>query len=128
VKPLICNVWQTHPAAPAVGVFVCRYDLVEDLTSYLYNNNLLKYIEGYVQKVSPQKTPMVSLDLGAKCLVVESHPGQIPSMCALQYDGSALPPHPLPGAPRSCLHALHIASLTPRSLVEAAVTNVGEAA
>lgn len=38
----------------------CRYDLVEDLTSYLYNNNLLKYIEGYVQKVSPQKTPMVS--------------------------------------------------------------------
>jgi hypothetical protein len=38
----------------------CRFDLVEDLTSYLYNNNLLKYIEGYVQKVSPQKTPMVS--------------------------------------------------------------------
>lgn len=38
----------------------CRYDLVEDLTTYLYNNNLLKYIEGYVQKVSPQKTPMVS--------------------------------------------------------------------
>ncbi len=40
-----------------------RYDLVEDLTSYLYNNNLLKYIEGYVQKVSPQKTPMVRLQL-----------------------------------------------------------------
>ena len=38
---------------------VHRYDLVEDLTTYLYNNNLLKYIEGYVQKVSPQKTPMV---------------------------------------------------------------------
>jgi clathrin heavy chain len=60
---------------------VCRYDLVEDLTSYLYNNNLLKYIEGYVQKVSPQKTPMVSLDLGANC--VESHPGQIPSNVCL---------------------------------------------
>lgn len=43
----------------------CRYDLVEDLTSYLYNNNLLKYIEGYVQKVSPQKTPMVSW--GPRC-------------------------------------------------------------
>lgn len=38
-----------------------RYDLVEDLTSYLYNSNLLKYIEGYVQKVSPQKTPMVRM-------------------------------------------------------------------
>lgn len=45
-------------ARPLINV--CdRYDLVEDLTSYLYNNNLLKYIEGYVQKVSPQKTPMV---------------------------------------------------------------------
>jgi hypothetical protein len=70
-------------AAAAAGVFVCRYDLVEDLTSYLYNNNLLKYIEGYVQKVSPQKAPMVSLDLGAKCLVVESHPGQVPSNVCL---------------------------------------------
>lgn len=40
--------------------YLSRYDLVEDLTSYLYNNNLLKYIEGYVQKVSPQKAPMVS--------------------------------------------------------------------
>lgn len=36
-----------------------RYDLVEDLTTYLYNASLLKYIEGYVQKVSPQKTPQV---------------------------------------------------------------------
>jgi hypothetical protein len=44
----------------------CRFDLVEDLTSYLYNNNLLKYIEGYVQKVSPQKTPMVSSSV---CLI-----------------------------------------------------------
>jgi hypothetical protein len=37
----------------------CKHDLVEDLTSYLYNASLLKYIEGYVQKVSPQKTPKV---------------------------------------------------------------------
>lgn len=33
--------------------------MVGDLTSYLYQNNLLRYIEGYVQKVSPQKTPDV---------------------------------------------------------------------
>jgi clathrin heavy chain len=38
-----------------------RHDLVEDLTTYLYNASLLKYIEGYVQKVSPQKTPQVSI-------------------------------------------------------------------
>jgi len=33
--------------------------MVEDLTSYLYTNNLLRYIEGYVQKVSPGKAPQV---------------------------------------------------------------------
>eukprot|EP00775_Hariotina_reticulata_P002628 gene2628-2929_t len=45
-------------ARPLINV--CdRHDLVEDLTSYLYNNSLLKYIEGYVQKVSPTKTPQV---------------------------------------------------------------------
>eukprot|EP00879_Flechtneria_rotunda_P000465 GHRR01000566.1.p1 GENE.GHRR01000566.1~~GHRR01000566.1.p1 ORF type:complete len:1351 (+),score=578.78 GHRR01000566.1:197-4249(+) len=45
-------------ARPLINV--CdRHDLVEDLTSYLFNNNLLKYIEGYVQKVSPTKTPQV---------------------------------------------------------------------
>ena len=37
----------------------CRHDMVEDLTTYLYSNNLLRYIEGYVQKVAPKKTPMV---------------------------------------------------------------------
>ena len=36
-----------------------RFDMVEDLTTYLYNNNLLRYIEGYVQKVSPGKSPQV---------------------------------------------------------------------
>lgn len=33
--------------------------MVADLTSYLYSNNMLRYIEGYVQKVSPGKTPEV---------------------------------------------------------------------
>ena len=37
---------------------VCdRFDMVEDLTQFLYTNNMLRYIEGYVQKVNPQKAP-----------------------------------------------------------------------
>ena len=34
----------------------CR---VTELTRFLYGNNLLRYIEGYVQKVNPAKTPQV---------------------------------------------------------------------
>eukprot|EP00981_Chlorochromonas_danica_P008853 scaffold2320_cov168-Ochromonas_danica.AAC.5 len=45
---------------PRPLIHVCdRFDFVEELTAYLYNNNLQKYIEVYVQKVSPQKTPQV---------------------------------------------------------------------
>ena len=33
--------------------------MVEDLTAHLYAGNLLRYIEGYVQKVAPQKAPRV---------------------------------------------------------------------
>ncbi|KAI8476142.1 MAG: vesicle coat protein clathrin, heavy chain [Monoraphidium minutum] len=45
-------------ARPLINV--CdRHDMVGDLTTYLYQNNLLRYIEGFVQKVSPQKTPDV---------------------------------------------------------------------
>ena len=37
-------------ARPLINV--CdRFDMVGDLTAYLYSNNLLRYIEGYVQKV-----------------------------------------------------------------------------
>ena len=39
---------------------VCdRFDMVADLTVYLYNKNMFRYIEGYVQKVNPQKAPQV---------------------------------------------------------------------
>ena len=34
-----------------------RFDMVADLTHYLYANNMLRYIEGYVQKVNPAKAP-----------------------------------------------------------------------
>jgi len=54
---------------PRPLIHVCdRYDFVDELTEYLYLNSLLQYIEVYVTKVSPTKTPMVVgklFDLGA---------------------------------------------------------------
>jgi len=54
---------------PRPLIHVCdRYDFVDELTDYLYLNSLLQYIEVYVTKVSPQKTPQVIgklFDLGA---------------------------------------------------------------
>eukprot|EP00884_Botryococcus_braunii_P006634 jgi/Botrbrau1/15972/Bobra.0294s0010.1 len=45
-------------ARPLINV--CdRHDMVADLTQYLYSNNMLRYIEGYVQKVNPSKAPQV---------------------------------------------------------------------
>lgn len=45
-------------ARPLINV--CdRFDFVGDLTGYLYSNNMLRYIEGYVQKVNPSKAPDV---------------------------------------------------------------------
>lgn len=39
---------------------VCdRHDMVTDLTHYLFSNSMLRYIEGYVQKVNPAKAPQV---------------------------------------------------------------------
>lgn len=39
---------------------VCdRFNFVHDLTTYLYNNNMMRYIEGYVQKVNPGNAPVV---------------------------------------------------------------------
>ena len=45
-------------ARPLINV--CdRFDMVGDLTQYLFGNNMLRFIEGYVQKVNPGKTPQV---------------------------------------------------------------------
>jgi clathrin heavy chain len=41
-------------------IIVCdRFDFVHDLVLYLYQNNMAKYIEIYVQKVNPGRTPAV---------------------------------------------------------------------
>lgn len=54
---------------PRPLIHVCdRRGFVDELTEYLYLNSLLQYIEVYVTKVSPQKTPQVVgklFDLGA---------------------------------------------------------------
>lgn len=45
---------------PRPLIHVCdRHDYIEELTQYLYSNNLLKYIEVYATKVSQPKTPAV---------------------------------------------------------------------
>ncbi|CAN6483932.1 unnamed protein product [Victoria cruziana] len=45
-------------ARPLINV--CdRFGYVPDLTHYLYSNNMLRYIEGYVQKVNPGNAPLV---------------------------------------------------------------------
>ncbi|KAK1942907.1 Clathrin heavy chain 1 [Phytophthora citrophthora] len=46
--------------SPLSLIHLCdHYDCVEELTEYLYTNNLTKYIDVYVGKVSPEKTPAV---------------------------------------------------------------------
>eukprot|EP00161_Ancyromonas_sigmoides_P018408 TRINITY_DN5085_c0_g2_i9.p1 TRINITY_DN5085_c0_g2~~TRINITY_DN5085_c0_g2_i9.p1 ORF type:complete len:1656 (-),score=901.77 TRINITY_DN5085_c0_g2_i9:282-5249(-) len=41
-------------------IIVCdRFDMVDDLTQFLYANNMTKYIVDYVQKISPVRTPVV---------------------------------------------------------------------
>eukprot|EP01132_Coremiostelium_polycephalum_P002123 gene2123-2614_t len=41
-------------------IIVCdRYEFIADLTSYLYKNNLSKFIDAYVQKINPNNTPLV---------------------------------------------------------------------
>jgi clathrin heavy chain len=54
---------------PRPLIHVCdRFDFIDELTEYLYLNSLLQYIEVYVTKVSPTKTPQVVgklFDLGA---------------------------------------------------------------
>ncbi|KAG0341984.1 hypothetical protein BG004_005793 [Podila humilis] len=57
-------------------IIVCdRFDFVHDLVLYLYQNNLSKYIETYVQKVNPSRTPVVIgalLDVGCDESVIKN--------------------------------------------------------
>ncbi|RUS26008.1 clathrin, heavy polypeptide, isoform CRA_b, partial [Jimgerdemannia flammicorona] len=57
-------------------IIVCdRFDFVHDLVLYLFHNNLQKYIEIYVQKVNPSRTPAVIgglLDVGCDEAVIKN--------------------------------------------------------
>jgi clathrin heavy chain len=54
---------------PRPLIHVCdRFDFVEELTQYLYNNSLFMFIEAYVQRMNPRAAPPVVgalLDLNA---------------------------------------------------------------
>lgn len=57
------------------------------MTAYLYTNSLQKYIEVYVQKVSPQKTPQVVgklLDVECNEEFVRSILSAVGQMCPAQ--------------------------------------------
>lgn len=57
-------------------IIVCdRFNFVHDLVLYLYQNNLYKYIEVYVQKVNSSRTPEVLgglLDVGCEESIVKN--------------------------------------------------------
>ena len=41
-------------------IIVCdRFDMVPDMTKYLYSNSMTKFIEIYAQKINPSRTPQV---------------------------------------------------------------------
>jgi hypothetical protein len=65
--------------------------MVGDLTMYLYNSNMLRYIEGYVQKVNPAKSP----EVGARHAL------------RLQARASLTPPTPHPTHPHTPTHLVH---------------------
>ena len=51
---------ETKLADPRPLINVCdKHDMVEELTQYLHSKSMIKYIEVYVQKVNPFRTPQV---------------------------------------------------------------------
>jgi clathrin heavy chain len=70
---------------PRPLIHVCdRHDYVDELTEYLHINDLKKYIDVYVTKVSPQKTPQVVgklLDLQANEDFIKGLINSVGQMC-----------------------------------------------
>ena len=94
-------------ARPLINV--CdRFDMVADLTTYLYANNMLRYIEGYAQKVRSLGTcgegkgdsPTLQLGCcvaGMGCSSVQCNFPQSP--CILLAISPSLPSRPCRSAP-----------------------------
>jgi len=72
-------------ADPRPLIHVCdRFGFVDELTSYLWNNKLSKFVEVYVQKVAPAKTPQVVgklLDLDADEEMLKALIDSVRMMC-----------------------------------------------
>ena len=70
---------------PRPLIHVCdRFNFTEELTSYLYANKLTKFVEVYVTKVAPAKTPAVVgklLDLDADEDLIKSLLGAVGMLC-----------------------------------------------
>jgi len=70
---------------PRPLIHVCdRFGFVDELTDYLYLNSLFQYIEVYVIKVSPAKTPQVIgkiFDLGANEDFIKRIPMAVGTAC-----------------------------------------------
>ena len=73
---------------PRPLIHVCdRFNFVEDLTSYLWANKLGKFVEVYVQKVAPTKTPLVVgklLDLDAEEEFIRALLDSVRLMCPVE--------------------------------------------
>ena len=72
---------------PLALIHLCnRFDMIEDMTQYLYEQHLTKYIEAFVQKVAPAKTPVIIgklIDMDASEDFIQSLLNSVMAMCPI---------------------------------------------
>eukprot|EP00163_Fabomonas_tropica_P025672 TRINITY_DN4486_c0_g1_i1.p1 TRINITY_DN4486_c0_g1~~TRINITY_DN4486_c0_g1_i1.p1 ORF type:complete len:1704 (-),score=653.64 TRINITY_DN4486_c0_g1_i1:69-5180(-) len=69
-------------------IIVCdRFDMVDDLTQYLYSNQMTRHIVDYVQKISPIRTPVVVgalLDVDCNEDFIKNLVNSVRNMCPVE--------------------------------------------
>ena len=79
---------ETKLVDPRPLINVCdKHDMVEELTQYLHGKNMMKYIEVYVQKVNPFRTPQVVgalIDAGCEESQIRSLVMSVRNMCPVE--------------------------------------------
>ena len=79
---------ETKLVDPRPLINVCdKHDMVEELTQYLYGKSMIKYIEVYVQKVNPFKTPQVVgalIDAGCEEQQIKSLVMSVRNLCPVE--------------------------------------------
>ena len=72
---------------PLALINLCnRFDMIEDMTQYLYEQHLTKYIEVFVQKVAPAKTPVIIgklIDMDASEDFIQNLLNSVMAMCPI---------------------------------------------